>query len=62
MDDIHDCRLLQQKTKVKPRILFSQTQVFELEQRFRYQRYLSAPEREQMANDLKMTPQQVDIM
>ncbi len=54
-----ECTLLRQKSKRKPRILFSQSQVYELERRFRQQRYLSAPEREQLANMLKMTPQQV---
>ncbi|XP_072177976.1 uncharacterized protein [Diadema setosum] len=45
----------------KPRVLFSQAQVYELERRFKQQRYLSAPEREQMANGLKLTPTQVKI-
>lgn len=45
----------------KPRVLFSQAQVYELERRFKQQRYLSAPEREQMANVLKLTPTQVKI-
>ena len=45
----------------KPRVLFSQAQVYELERRFKQQRYLSAPEREQMANLLKLTPTQVKI-
>ncbi|VEL15070.1 unnamed protein product [Protopolystoma xenopodis] len=51
--------LMRQRTKRKPRILFSQTQVYELERRFKTQRYLSAPEREQVATLLKMSPQQV---
>ncbi len=49
----------EKKQKRKPRILFSQAQVFELERRFRQQRYLSAPEREQVAAVLKMSSQQV---
>lgn len=56
-----EVRLLRQKTKRKPRVLFSQAQVYELERRFKQQRYLSAPERDQLANGLKMTPQQVKI-
>ncbi|VUZ51663.1 unnamed protein product, partial [Hymenolepis diminuta] len=43
------------------RILFSQTQVYELEKRFNQQRYLSAPDREQLALQLKMSSQQVKI-
>ncbi|VDD76033.1 unnamed protein product [Mesocestoides corti] len=48
-------------SKRKPRILFSQAQVYELEKRFNQQRYLSAPEREQLALHLKMSSQQVKI-
>ena len=55
------CRLLRQRTKRKPRILFSQSQVGELEQRFRHQRYLSATERNQIAKTLKLSTQQVKI-
>ncbi|EFN71991.1 Homeobox protein Nkx-2.6 [Camponotus floridanus] len=49
------------RTKRKPRVLFSQTQVYELEQRFKQQRYLSAPEREMLAQNLKLTSTQVKI-
>ncbi|XP_029459131.1 homeobox protein Nkx-2.6 [Rhinatrema bivittatum] len=45
----------------KPRVLFSQAQVFQLERRFKQQRYLSAPERELLAGALKLTPTQVKI-
>lgn len=45
----------------KPRILFSQSQVSELERRFRQQRYLSGPEREHLAHTLKLTSTQVKI-
>lgn len=45
----------------KPRVLFSQAQVYELERRFKQQRYLSAPERDQLANVLKLTSTQVKI-
>ncbi|XP_014213404.1 homeobox protein Nkx-2.3-like [Copidosoma floridanum] len=49
------------RVKRKPRVLFSQTQVYELEQRFKQQRYLSAPEREMLAQSLKLTSTQVKI-
>lgn len=42
-------------------MLFTQHQVYELECRFKQQRYLSAPEREQMAKGLNLTPTQVKI-
>ncbi|XP_051578269.1 NK2 transcription factor related, locus 9 [Myxocyprinus asiaticus] len=45
----------------KRRVLFSKAQTFELERRFRQQRYLSAPEREQLAHLLYLTPTQVKI-
>ncbi|XP_040897968.1 NK2 transcription factor related 7 [Toxotes jaculatrix] len=45
----------------KPRVLFSQSQVSELERRFRQQRYLSAPEREHLAHILQLTSTQVKI-
>ncbi|XP_017759173.1 PREDICTED: homeobox protein Nkx-2.5-like [Eufriesea mexicana] len=49
------------RTKRKPRVLFSQNQVYELEQRFKQQRYLNAPERELLAQTLKLTSTQVKI-
>ncbi|XP_060110133.1 homeobox protein Nkx-2.4 [Heteronotia binoei] len=45
----------------KRRVLFSQAQVYELERRFRQQRYLSAPEREHLASLIHLTPTQVKI-
>lgn len=42
-------------------MLFSQAQVLELERRFRQQRYLSAPEREVLAQTLNLTATQVKI-
>ncbi|OWK09172.1 NKX2-8 [Cervus elaphus hippelaphus] len=42
----------------KRRVLFSKAQTLELERRFRQQRYLSAPEREQLARLLRLTPTQ----
>ena len=47
--------------KRKRRVLFSKSQTFELERRFRQQRYLSAPEREQLAHHINLTPTQVKI-
>ena len=42
-------------------IFIFQAQTFELERRFRQQRYLSAPEREQLALSINLTPTQVRI-
>lgn len=56
-----DCQLNKARQRRKPRVLFSQQQVFELERRFKQQRYLSAPEREQLANMLKLSSTQVKI-
>jgi hypothetical protein len=47
--------------KKKRRVLFAKAQTYELERRFRQQRYLSAPEREHLANVLRLTPTQVKI-
>ncbi|XP_037731754.1 thyroid transcription factor 1 isoform X6 [Drosophila subpulchrella] len=42
----------------KRRVLFTQAQVYELERRFKQQRYLSAPEREHLASLIHLTPTQ----
>ncbi|NWV00883.1 NKX26 protein, partial [Upupa epops] len=55
------CQHPKQRQQRKPRVLFSQAQVFELERRFKQQKYLSAPEREQLATVLKLTSTQVKI-
>lgn len=47
--------------KRKRRVLFSKAQTFELERRFRQQRYLSAPEREHLASLIRLSPTQVKI-
>ncbi len=47
--------------KRRPRALFSHAQVFELERRFSIQKYLTAHEREQLANMLRLTETQVKI-
>lgn len=51
----------EKKKKKKRRVLFSKAQTYELERRFRQQRYLSAQEREQLAHFLRLTPTQVKI-
>ncbi|XP_019338000.2 homeobox protein Nkx-2.6 [Alligator mississippiensis] len=55
------CERPKQRQRRKPRVLFSQAQVFELERRFKQQKYLSAPEREHLASMLKLTSTQVKI-
>ncbi|XP_075468435.1 homeobox protein Nkx-2.3 [Ascaphus truei] len=60
-DKQEDAERPKQRSRRKPRVLFSQAQVFELERRFKQQRYLSAPEREHLANSLKLTSTQVKI-
>lgn len=47
------------KTKRKRRVLFTKSQTYELERRFRVQRYLSAPERETLASMIGLTTTQV---
>lgn len=67
-DDLDDDMCQQQsgsggglQKKRKRRVLFSKQQTFELEKRFRMQRYLSAPEREHLASQILLTPTQVKI-
>ena len=45
--------------KRKRRVLFTKSQTFELDRRFRIQKYLSAPEREALADMIGLTPTQV---
>lgn len=54
-------RATQNDKKRKRRVLFSKSQTFELERRFRQQRYLSAPEREHLASVIGLSPTQVKI-
>jgi len=49
----------QHSQRRKRRILFTQTQIYELERHFRRQRYLSAPEREHLASVVGLSPTQV---
>ncbi|NXC47479.1 NKX26 protein, partial [Penelope pileata] len=55
------CHRPTQPQRRKPRVLFTQAQVLELERRFKQQKYLSAPEREHLANVLQLTSTQVKI-
>ncbi|NXY39752.1 NKX26 protein, partial [Pomatorhinus ruficollis] len=50
-----------QRQRRKPRVLFSQAQVLELERRFQRQKYLSGAEREHLALLLHLSPTQVKI-
>ncbi|XP_078509145.1 homeobox protein Nkx-2.5 [Lissotriton helveticus] len=59
--DLEDAERPRQRKRRKPRVLFSQAQVYELERRFKQQKYLSAPERDHLANVLKLTSTQVKI-
>ncbi|XP_053320382.1 homeobox protein Nkx-2.5 [Spea bombifrons] len=59
--DLEDPERPRQRKRRKPRVLFSQAQVYELERRFKQQKYLSAPERDHLANILKLTSTQVKI-
>ena len=47
--------------KRKRRVLFSKKQILELERHFRQKKYLSAPEREHLANLIGLSPTQVKI-
>lgn len=51
----------QRPRKKRSRAAFSHAQVFELERRFRHQRYLSGPERSDLAGALKLTETQIKI-
>uniref|UniRef100_A0A0N4ZJ40 Homeobox domain-containing protein n=1 Tax=Parastrongyloides trichosuri TaxID=131310 RepID=A0A0N4ZJ40_PARTI len=58
---VHGIQLPMNNQRRKRRVLFSQQQVFELERRFKSQKYLTAPEREALANAIQLTPTQVKI-
>lgn len=57
----NDLSKLPSTQRRKRRVLFSQAQVYELERRFKQQKYLSAPEREHLAQLISLTPTQVKI-
>ncbi|VDM63605.1 unnamed protein product [Angiostrongylus costaricensis] len=50
-----------QQQRRKPRVLFSQRQVSELEEHFKKQRYVTAAEREELARSLGLSATQVKI-
>ena len=50
-----------QARKKRSRAAFSHAQVYELERRFAAQKYLSGPERADLARGLKLTETQVKI-
>ncbi|XP_073777339.1 homeobox protein Nkx-3.2 isoform X4 [Danio rerio] len=67
-DCVSDCNTAEEKSgdapkqrKKRSRAAFSHAQVFELERRFNHQRYLSGPERADLAASLKLTETQVKI-
>jgi Homeodomain len=47
--------------KKRSRAAFSHSQVFELERRFALQRYLSGPERSELAKTLRLTETQIKV-
>ena len=53
--------LMVKKKKKRSRAAFTHAQVFELERRFAHQKYLSGPERTELAHILKLTETQVKI-
>ncbi|XP_057705997.1 homeobox protein Nkx-3.2 [Corythoichthys intestinalis] len=55
------CSEQPKQRKKRSRAAFSHAQVFELERRFNHQRYLSGPERADLAASLKLTETQVKI-
>ncbi|XP_015251919.1 PREDICTED: homeobox protein zampogna-like [Cyprinodon variegatus] len=57
----HEQRRSTQVAKKRSRAAFSHTQIHELERRFSTQRYLSGPERAELACTLKLTETQVKI-
>ena len=57
----HPHGLLVKPKKKRSRAAFSHAQVIELEKRFNFQRYLSGPERADLAGSLKLTETQVKI-
>ena len=57
----HPHGILVKPKKKRSRAAFSHAQVLELERRFNFQRYLSGPERADLASSLKLTETQVKI-
>ncbi|XP_014680383.1 PREDICTED: homeobox protein Nkx-3.2-like [Priapulus caudatus] len=61
MDESHAKVTTSKPRKKRSRAAFTHAQVFELERRFNHQRYLSGPERADLAGGLKLTETQVKI-
>ncbi|KAM6906292.1 NK2 homeobox 4b [Lycodopsis pacificus] len=61
MDSAKSMVTLHAAPRRRRRVLFSQAQVYELERRFKQQKYLSAPEREHLAGLIHLSPNQVKI-
>lgn len=57
----HQFSMSSMSQRRKRRVLFSQAQVYELERRFKQAKYLTAPEREQLANSIRLTPTQASF-
>ncbi|KRZ51888.1 Protein Skeletor, isoforms D/E, partial [Trichinella nativa] len=57
----NEISMLSHQAKRRPRVLFTQRQVQQLESRFKQQHYLTAFERDEMAKKLKLTSHQVKI-
>uniref|UniRef100_A0A182UBB9 Homeobox domain-containing protein n=1 Tax=Anopheles melas TaxID=34690 RepID=A0A182UBB9_9DIPT len=58
---LHTSEEMPSARKKRSRAAFSHAQVFELERRFAQQRYLSGPERSELAKNLRLTETQVKI-
>lgn len=60
-DELYSSSTATPNRKKRSRAAFSHAQVFELERRFAQQRYLSGPERAELAKSLRLTETQVKI-
>lgn len=60
-DDVTVDNMVEKPRKKRSRTQFQHAQVYELERRFRHQRYLSGPERSSLAHALKLSENQVKI-
>ena len=49
-------------SRIQYGLIFNFFQVYELERRFKQQKYLSAPEREHLASIIHLTPTQVSLI
>lgn len=60
--DLETAGLVDYQSQSKRRILFNKHQIAELEKRFKVQRYLTAQEREELAQTIGLTPTQVCLL